>query len=108
MPTKAALRAAMIAAALALVAVGATAHADEDTFLNRIHSAGLPLSDDKAVKMGNATCTDLGNGIPVSAVLESNNPHAGGAPLLTDTQNWDFLSIAVAELCPEFQPGELA
>jgi Protein of unknown function (DUF732) len=98
----------MIGAALALVAVPASAHADEDSFLNRLHASGLPLTDEKAIKMGDATCTDLGNGVPVSAVLASNNPRVGGGPVLTDAQNWDFLSMAVSELCPEFQPGELA
>jgi Protein of unknown function (DUF732) len=105
---KTALGAATISVALTLVAVSATANADEDSFLDRIHAAGMPLTDEKALTMGNATCTDLGNGIPVSAVLETNNPHVGGGPVLTDAQNWNFLSIAVSELCPEFQPGKIA
>jgi hypothetical protein len=80
------------------------AHAREASFLDRLHAAGMPLTDDVALMLGRATCTDLGNGIPMSAVLASNNPGVGG-PVLTAAQNWELLSVAVSELCPELWTG---
>lgn len=83
----------------------ATARADENSFLARVHAAGMPLTDEKALKLGNATCTDIGNGIAMSAILESNNPAAGSSPILSPSQNWELFSSAVSELCPQFQTG---
>lgn len=91
--------------ACAAVAVAATARADEASFLNRVHAAGMPLTDDKALTMGRATCTDLKNGIPLSAVLASNNPAVPPGPVLTPAQNWELLSAEVSELCPELETG---
>lgn len=84
------------------VTVPATARADEAGFLNRVHAAGMPLTDEKALTLGRATCGDLSRGIPKSAILESNNPEVAG-PLLSSAQNLELFSAAVAELCPQFQ-----
>jgi hypothetical protein len=86
------------------VAVPATAHADDTGFLERVHAAGIPLTDDKALTLGRAACIDLSNDIPLSAVLAAQNPAVGGAPL-TAAQNWELLSVAVSELCPELRTG---
>jgi Protein of unknown function (DUF732) len=93
---------AVIAAVLAsaAVAIPATAHADEASFLDRVHAAGIPLTDEKALTLGRAACIDLSNDIPLSAVLAAQNPAVGGAPLTAD-QNWELLSASVSELCPE-------
>lgn len=90
---------------LTTVAAPSTARADENSFLARVHAAGMPLTDEKALKLGNATCTDIGNGIAMSAILESNNPAAGSSPILSPSQNWELFSSAVSELCPQFQTG---
>lgn len=60
----------------------------------------MPLTDEKALQLGNATCVDLGNGIAGAAILEANNPGVGD-PLLTETQNLELFNVAVSELCPE-------
>ncbi|GJO17868.1 hypothetical protein NJB1507_08380 [Mycobacterium marinum] len=74
-------------------------------FLNRVHAAAMPLTDAKALTLGRASCADLGNGIAVSAILASNNPGFGDAPVLTAAQNWELFSAAVSELCPQFRTG---
>jgi hypothetical protein len=106
MRARSAVRNAVIASvvASAAVAIPATAHADESSFLDRVHAAEIPLTDDKALILGRAACIDLSNDIPLSAVLAAQNPAVGGAPL-TAAQNWELLSVAVSELCPELQTG---
>jgi Protein of unknown function (DUF732) len=98
-----AIRGGVIAAVLASVAVvlPATARADEAGFLDRVHAAQIPLTDDKALKLGRAACIDLSKGIPVSAVLTAQNPGVGDGPHLTGAQNWHLLSSAISALCPE-------
>lgn len=102
-----AIRIAVIAAVLASVGafVPATAHADERGFLDRVHAAGMTLTDDKALTLGRAACTDLTNDIPLSAVLAAQNPSVGDGPRLSAAQNWELLSAAVTELCPELRTG---
>ena len=101
------IRIAVFAAALVAcgVAVPATAHADEPGFLERVHAAAMPLTDDKALTLGRAACGDLANDIPLSAVLAAQNPGFGDAPRLSAEQNWELLSAAVTELCPELRSG---
>jgi hypothetical protein len=41
-------------------------------------------------------------------VLVANNPEVGDGPVLTEAQNWELLSAAVFELCPQVRPGDLA
>jgi hypothetical protein len=98
------VRIALIALAMAAVAAAlpATAHADEGSYLDRVHAAGIPVTDDKALTLGRAACIDLSNDIPLSAVLAAQNPAMGGAAL-TAEQNWQLLSISVSELCPDLQ-----
>ena len=95
---------AAAALASAVAAVPVPAHADEGSFLERVHAAEIPLTDDNALTLGRAACIDLSNDIPLSAVLAAQNPAVGGAPL-TAAQNWELLSVAVSELCPELQTG---
>ena len=98
---------AVIAVALGATAVAVTApaHADDATFLDRVQAAGMPLTDEKALILGRAACTDLTNDIPLSAVLAAQNPSVGDAPRLSAAQNWELLSAAVTELCPEIRTG---
>jgi hypothetical protein len=100
-----AIRIAVITAALAFVAAAfpATARADETGFLDRVHAADIPLTDDKALTLGHAACVDLSNGIPISAVLVAQNPEVGDGPHLTGEQNWHLLSAALSALCPQVQ-----
>jgi hypothetical protein len=106
MRTISAIRIAVLTGALAsAVAVPAPAHADDAGFLNRVHAAGIPLTDDKALTLGRAACVDLTNDIPLSAVLAAQNPAVGDGPHLSAAQNWELLSAAVTELCPELRTG---
>ena len=89
----------------AAVLLAAPAHADQSGFLNEVHAAGIPLTDQKALVLGQATCTDLSNGIDMSAILASNNPGVGNGPRMTSAQNWALFSAAVSELCPQMQSG---
>ncbi|MFY9918136.1 MAG: DUF732 domain-containing protein [Mycobacterium sp.] len=101
------IRIGLIAAVLAVAAVvvPATARADEAGFLDRVHAAAMPLTDQKALTLGRAACTDLTNDIPLSAILAAQNPGFGDAPRLSAEQNWELLSAAVTELCPELRTG---
>jgi Protein of unknown function (DUF732) len=85
------VRIALIALAMAAVAAAlpATAHADEGSYLDRVHAAGIPVTDDKALTLGRAACIDLSKDIPLSAVLAAQNPAMGGAAL-TAEQNWQL------------------
>jgi hypothetical protein len=96
-----------IAAVLGSVAAAlpATARADEAGFLDQVHAAEIPLTDDKALTLGRAACIDLSNGIPVSAVLTAQNPEVGDGPHLTGAQNWLLLSAARSGLCPQVRPA---
>jgi len=101
-PIRTAVAVALTAAALT---VPATARADEAGFLDRVHAAAMPLTDAKALLLGRAACTDLGNGIAVSAILAAQNPAVGDGPHLSGAQNWELFSAAIAELCPQLQSG---
>ncbi len=108
MQTTTAVRLVAGGAALACLVIAitpGTARADENSFLARVHAANMPLTDDKALKLGHATCIDLSHGIPMSAILASNNPAVGPGPFLSPSQNWELFSSAVSELCPQFQTG---
>jgi hypothetical protein len=97
---------AVMAAGIGLgVAVAPSAQADENSFLDAVQNAGIPLTDQKALTLGRATCGDLANGIDMSAILASNNPSAGSGPRMTSAQNWALFSAAVSELCPQMQSG---
>lgn len=101
-----AVRVASIAVALAFaLVVPATAQAGEASFLDEVHAGGMPLTDAKALLLGRAACIDLGNGIPLSAVLAAQNPAVGDGPHLTAAQNWALLTAAVSELCPQLRSG---
>ncbi|MCV7401295.1 DUF732 domain-containing protein [Mycobacterium fragae] len=83
MQTTAAIRLVAGSATLACLLMPVTpapARAEENSFLAQVHGANMPLTDAKALKLGHATCTDLGNGIAMSAILESNSPAVGGSP----------------------------
>jgi hypothetical protein len=91
---------------IAALVLAPTANADENSFLNAVNEAGIPISNDKALTLGRATCGDLRNGIPMSAILAANNP--GPLPAserMTSSQNWALFSAAVSELCPDMQSG---
>jgi hypothetical protein len=82
------------------------ANADESSFLDAVNAAGIPISNEKALTLGRATCGDLRNGIPMSAILAANNP--GPLPAserMTSSQNWALFTAAVSELCPDMQSG---
>jgi hypothetical protein len=103
----------LVAVAVAVAAAGIglglaaapIAQADENSFLDAVQNAGIPLTDQKALTLGRATCGDLANGIDMSAILASNNPSAGSGPRMTSAQNWALFSAAVSELCPQMQSG---
>jgi hypothetical protein len=105
MNTKAAAALVAFASIAAGISGTATAHADENSFLDAVQNAGIPLSDLKALKLGRATCGDLANGIEMSAILAANNPAVGNGPRMTSAQNWTLFSAAVSELCPQMQSG---
>jgi hypothetical protein len=85
-----------------------TANADESGFLDAMDEVGVTtvLTTEDALMRGQSTCAGVRNGLPVSAILVTNNP--GPLPpdqKMTPAQNWALFTAAVSELCPELRSG---
>jgi hypothetical protein len=98
-----AMRNAAVLVSGGLVAVGATllapsAHADEQSFLRAIHSAGIVADDAGALLNAKLTCTWLSNGATPDGAVANMSSGSGLSYELTVV----FVAVAMKEFCPQY------
>ena len=97
------------AAATSLLALAAPAHADEASYLNHLHNAGIISPDGDAIllQVGWGICTQLANGASpdqLRAQALYNSDTGEGSSGIDPEQADDVVNYAMADLCPNPPP----